>query len=151
MSNRLWFVLALAAVLVVFLGISWISGASGASVTLTWTAPRDLKFEGDTVSDSTRTVAAYDLRFDTAAIDSLSWPRATVVNMSSFKPGAPGHAETFTVTGLQFSRRYFFALKSRDAVLDSTGAPAYNWSPISNNAIKFTLDRVSPLRVFDLR
>jgi phosphodiesterase/alkaline phosphatase D-like protein len=85
------------------------------SVRLTWTATGDDSLSG--------TAAQYDLRYSTSTITAANFASATRATGLP-TPGAPGAAESFTVTGLQPSTLYWFALKAGD--------DAGNWSLISN-------------------
>jgi hypothetical protein len=104
-----------------------LSGATVSSVTLRWTAPGD-----DSVSG---TASQYDIRYATTAITAGSWSSATpAVNLPT--PKAAGNAETFTVTGLNPSTVYYFALKTADEVP--------NWSGLSNAPSLSTLAEQTP-------
>ena len=92
------------------------------SVSLTWTAPGDDSLTG--------TATQYDLRYSTVAITpsnfstALRWTGAPT-------PAAPGSPQTVTVTGLQPSTTYYFAIKTADEVP--------NWSGLSNVISRTTL------------
>lgn len=92
------------------------------SVQLTWTAPGD--------DGTIGTASQYDLRYSTSAINSTNFASATRW-ISTPTPAAPGTSQTTTVTGLNSSTTYFFALK--------TGDDVPNWSVISNVVSKATL------------
>lgn len=106
-----------ATALVVILG--WASGASAASLDLSWTAPGDDGVQGRATS--------YDLRYSTIAINSVNFLAA--VRVPNLPPPSPaGSSETFKVSGLLPGTTYYFALNSGD--------DAGNWSGISNVAIR---------------
>ncbi len=75
------------------------------SVYLTWTAPADVGTAG---------LAGYDIRYSTDFIDDGNWDTATQATGEP-TPSAPGTPESFTVTGLEPSTTYFFAIRSYDA------------------------------------
>ncbi len=110
-----------------------VSGTTGYSATLAWTAP----------SDPDSPVTAYDLRYSTSAIDGTNFSSATTVTGMPV-PKAAGSVETFTVTGLTPATAYYFALKSADA--------SSNWSDISNVPSGTTggPDVTGPTRINDL-
>lgn len=91
------------------------------AVTLTWTAPGD---DGDV-----GTATSYDIRYSTSPITDANFSSATAVS-SPPTPLAAGSTESYTVTNLQPSTTYFFALKTSDE--------AGNVSAISNIATKTT-------------
>ncbi len=104
------------------------------SLTLTWTATGDDSLTG--------TAAQYDLRMSTAPINDTNFLQATPVTGVP-APAAPGTAQTFTVTGLQPSTTYYFALK----IADETP----NWSAISNVVSKATSAAVDVIRPAAIR
>lgn len=90
--------------------------ASTTTVQLRWTAPGDDDFTG--------TATTYDLRYATTPIllDS-DYTSATSV-VGELTPQIAGSTEVFTVSGLDASQTYYFAMKTRDEVP--------NISPVSN-------------------
>jgi Tol biopolymer transport system component len=92
-----------------------ISAASVTSLTLTWTAPGNDGNVGRAV--------AYDLRQAAAPITEGSWGDAVSVTGVP-APDSAGSEESFTVTGLERDKTYYFALKASD---ESPG-----WSALSN-------------------
>ena len=92
------------------------------SVQLTWTAPGD--------DGSIGTASQYDLRYSTSIITSTNFASATRW-VSTPTPSAPGTSQTTTVTGLNPSTTYYFALKTADDV--------GNLSVLSNVVSKATL------------
>jgi subtilisin family serine protease/chitodextrinase len=107
------------------------SGAHHAD--LVWTAPGD---NGDS-----GTAAAYDLRFAGQRITSSNWSSAHTV-AGTPDPLPAGELETMRVSGLDSLTRYYFALRTRDAV--------GNWSAISKNAQVITEDDIPPAAIDDL-
>ena len=104
------------------------------SVTLTWTAPGD--------DGSVGTASSYDLRYSTAAITDANWDAATQVTSES-APRAAGNAESFTVTSLNASTTYYFAVKTADEIP--------NWSGLSNVASRATTsETVAPAAIANL-
>jgi len=92
------------------------------SVQVTWTAPGD--------DGNVGTATQYDLRYSTSTITSANFGNAPRWNGTP-APGAAGSSQTTTVTGLDPSTTYFFALKTAD--------DAGNWSLMSNVVSKATL------------
>jgi hypothetical protein len=97
------------------------------SLTLTWTAPGD---DGDV-----GTAAMYDIRYADEALTEANWDGAGRVSGEP-TPQAAGSAETFTVTGLEPSRIYYFAIKTADEIP--------NWSGLSNSASGVTNAETTP-------
>ena len=110
------------------------TGSTANSVTLTWTSPGD--------DGSTGTATTYDLRYSTSAITNGNFNTATPVTGEP-SPRVAGSVETFTVTGLNLSTTYYFAIKTADEVP--------NWSALSNNATRATTgDQTPPASIRDL-
>lgn len=84
------------------------------SITLQWTAPTD---DGS--------VSEYELKRSNAVIDGGNFDAATTVPGVP-APASPGTIESFSVTGLDSTLVYYFALRSRDNVGQA--------SEVSNNA-----------------
>ncbi len=106
------------------------------SVRLTWTAVGDDSLTG--------TAAGYDVRYSTAPITPSNWGSAAQASGEP-APAAPGNTQTFTVTGLQPSTTYYFAIKTADEVP--------NWSLLSNVISRTTLaapDTTRPAPVANL-
>jgi len=80
-------------------------------------------------SAGTGTASEYDLRMSTSAITAQNFDCAARITAPA--PSAPGSMEQLTVTGLTCGRTYYFAIKSRDAVVQ--------WSPMSNLATGHTI------------
>lgn len=91
-----------------------IDSVSATTITLRWTAPND--------DDC---VASYTLKRSGASIDESNFSAATTVPGVP-TPATPGTIESFTVTGLDSTLAYVFALRSRDC--------AGQFSEVSNNA-----------------
>src|SRR5262245_3553707 len=85
------------------------------SVKLTWTAPGD--------DGTLGTASQFDLRYSTSPITAANFDAATRWSATP-TPGPSGTSQTVTVTGLQASTTYYFAIK--------TGDDIPNWAPISN-------------------
>jgi subtilisin family serine protease len=98
------------------------SNAASNTMDLSWTATGDDGFTG--------TASYYDVRYSDAPITEVNFFDAAQASGAP-DPGPSGTAEAMTVTGLDFSTLYYFAVK----VLDEYG----NYSPISNLASGTTL------------
>ncbi len=104
------------------------------SVTIHWTAPGDNGDEG--------TASQYDIRYSTSQITAANYASATQASGEPL-PRVAGSAESFTVTGLQPSTTYYFAIKTADEVP--------NWSPLSNIISRTTLaEQTAPGNIADL-
>ena len=110
-----------------------VTGATGTSLAVRWTAPGD--------DGSTGTATSYDIRYSTTAITSSNWSTATAVTGEP-TPTAAGTQQTLTITGLTGSRTYFIAMKTTDN--------AANVSTLSNVVSGTTTDTVAPAPVRDL-
>ncbi len=101
---------------------------------LSWTAPTDFPIGP---------AASYDIRYSTGTITEANWAAATQV-VGEPTPAQPGQHQTMTISGLQASTTYYFALKSTDAGGKISG--------ISNCPFGTTnpLDVVAPAAVTDL-
>ncbi len=107
------------------------------TVVLNWTAPGN--------DGTTGTAHQYDIRYATSTITDASFSSASPVTGAP-DPVAAGNLQTVTVTGLNSSTRYYFAMKTADAVP--------NWSPLSDVVSDSTLasstNTVPPGTVGDL-
>ncbi|MDH5639976.1 MAG: DUF2341 domain-containing protein, partial [Nitrospira sp.] len=105
------------------------------SVQLSWTAPGD--------DNSTGTASSYDIRYRTdAAITALNWDSATQVTGEP-APAVAGSGESFTITGLNSSTTFYFAIKTGDEII--------NWSGVSNSVSATTgIDIIAPTTIADL-
>ncbi len=75
------------------------------SLKFTWTVPNDTSVGG---------IVDYDLRYSTSAIeDDTDFDNATEVEFSG-TPAAIGETESITLTELEFSTTYYFAVKAKD-------------------------------------
>ncbi|MBN1503772.1 MAG: fibronectin type III domain-containing protein [Candidatus Eisenbacteria bacterium] len=110
------------------------------AVTLTWTAPGD--------DGSTGRATQYEVRYSTSAIsgtDTTAWWSQATQCSGEPTPRTAGSTETFTVTGLEASRTYYFVMKTADEVP--------NWSGFSNVAVKTTSaipDTIPPAAIRNL-
>ena len=110
-----------------------ITGLTETVASLSWTAVGDDSLTG--------TAASYDLRYSTSPITAANWATATQV-AGEPAPGAPGAAQSATVTGLTRQTRYYFALK----VADEAG----NLSALSNVPNGITPDLTRPAAITNL-
>jgi hypothetical protein len=105
-------------------------------VRLNWTATGDDSLTGN--------ASQFDIRYSTSAITPANWNSATPVTGEPV-PAAPGTQQTYTVSGLQPSTTYFFAIRTADEVP--------NWSALSNVVSRATLavpDTIRPAAVNNL-
>jgi hypothetical protein len=93
------------------------SSPTSSSITLSWTAPGDDGNNG--------TASQYDIRYSTSTITQANWPSATQVNGEP-TPQVAGTSQNMTVSGLNSSTTYYFAMETADEVP--------NWSGLSNVA-----------------
>lgn len=110
-----------------------VTGTTGTSITLRWTAPGN--------DGTTGTAASYDIRYATIPITDANWALATAVSGEPV-PAIAGSSQTFTITGLQGSVTYYAAMKATDA--------SGNVSVLSNVVTAPTLDTIPPAAVRDL-
>jgi hypothetical protein len=110
-----------------------ITGTSGTTMSLRWTAPGD--------DGTTGTATSYDIRYSTSAITTSSWASATTVTGEPV-PAAAGTQQTFTLTGLTSGRGYYVAIRATDN--------AGNLSGLSNVPTATTADTTPPAPVHDL-
>jgi len=99
-----------------------VSTTTVSSITLTWTAPGD--------DNMTGTSTSYDLRYATTTIDESNWASA-IEAINEPTPQIASSTETMTVSGLEESTTYYFAIKTKDE--------ADNESDLSNLASGTTL------------
>ena len=112
MSRRWIYLFALAALV----GVSPAQAQNETkSLTVSWTTPGD--------DGGIGTAAQFDLRYSTSPITATNFGSATRWT-SMPAPGAPGTRQSVSVTGLQPSTTYYFAIKTADEIP--------NWSGISN-------------------
>ena len=110
-----------------------ITGTTETTASLAWSAVGDDSLTG--------TASSYDLRYSTTPITAASWASATQVTGEA-APGAPGAAQSHTVTGLSRQTTYYFALK----VADDAG----NLSALSNVPSVTTPDQTRPAPITNL-
>lgn len=110
-----------------------VTGTTGTSVSVRWTAPGD--------DGTTGTATSYDVRYSTSAITSANWSTALQATGEP-APATPGTAQSFTISGLSGSRTYYVAVKTTD--------DAGNISLLSNVVNGTTSDTVPPAPVRDL-
>lgn len=110
-----------------------ITGSTGTTLSVRWTAPGD--------DGATGTATSYDIRYSTSAITSANWASATSITGEPAPLGA-GTVQTFTVTGLQPSQTYYVAMKTSDE--------RSNISALSNVPNGSTLDTIPPAPVRDM-
>jgi hypothetical protein len=110
-----------------------VSALTDTTATLAWTATGDDSLTG--------TATTYDVRWSTAPITAANFASANAATGEP-APGAPGAAQSFTVTGLSRQVAYYFAAK----VADEAG----NWSAMSNVPSATTPDTKSPAAISDL-
>ncbi len=110
------------------------SNPSNTSLDLTWTSPGD---------DSTAgTATQYDIRYSTVFINDSNFDQATAVSGEP-SPSPAGSSESMTVTGLDPTSDYYFAIKTADEVP--------NWSGISNTASGTTInEQIAPSDIANL-
>jgi hypothetical protein len=84
-----------------------LSGASGKSILLTWTAPGD--------DGTTGTATSYDIRYSTSTITEGNFASATE-SEGEPTPQAAGTVQTMRVSGLNWNTTYYFAMKTSDEV-----------------------------------
>lgn len=110
-----------------------VTGVTGTSLSVRWTAPGD--------DGATGTATSYDIRTSTSPITSATWASATAVTGEP-APAAAGTQQTQTITGLTGSRTYYIAIRA----VDERG----NMGALSNVAQGTTADTVPPSAVRDL-
>lgn len=110
-----------------------ITGSTGTSMALRWTAPGDDGTSG--------TAASYDVRYSSNPITAANFAAATAASGEP-APTAAGTVQTFTITGLLNGSPYYVAMKTTDS--------AGNVSVISNVVNGATLDVIAPAAILDL-
>lgn len=110
-----------------------VTGTTGTSITVRWTAPGD--------DGTTGTATSYDVRYSTSTITSANWSSALQATGEP-APAAAGTSQSFTISGLSGSRTYYVAIKTTD--------DAGNISVLSNVVNGTTSDTVAPAPVRDL-
>lgn len=110
-----------------------VTGTTGTSISVRWTAPGD--------DGTTGTATSYDVRYSTSTITSANWSSALQATGEP-APAAAGTSQSFTISGLSGSRTYYVAIKTTD--------DAGNISVLSNVVNGTTSDTVAPAPVRDL-
>ena len=110
-----------------------VTGQTGTSLALRWTAPGD--------DGTTGTATSYDVRWSLSAINSGNWGSATQASGEP-APASAGTVQTFNLTGLTSGRTYYVAIRTTD-----NGG---NVSSLSNVVAGTTPDTVAPATVQDL-
>jgi hypothetical protein len=110
-----------------------ITGSTGTSISLSWSAVGDDSLTG--------TATSYDVRYSTSPITASNWNSATQATGEP-TPAAPGTAQAMTVSGLGNQTTYYFAVR----VTDDAG----NVSALSNVPSGSTLDTIAPAAITDV-
>ena len=110
-----------------------VTGTTGSTIALRWTAPGN--------NGSTGTAASYDIRYSTSPITTTNWGSATQVTGEP-APAVAGTQQVYTVTGLAGSMTYYVAMRATDG--------AGNVAALSNVVNATTSDTVAPAAVRDL-
>jgi hypothetical protein len=110
-----------------------ITGTTGTSASIRWTAPGD--------DGATGTAASYDIRYSNTAITTANWGAATQVSGEP-APAVAGTQQTFTIGSLTPSRTYYVAIRATDDVGNVSG--------LSNVPTATTPDTIAPAPVRDL-
>ncbi|MGE5176388.1 MAG: fibronectin type III domain-containing protein [Hyphomicrobiales bacterium] len=110
-----------------------VTGTSGNSISVRWTAPGD--------DGNVGTATTYDIRYSTSSITNGNWSSATQATGEP-APLAAGTQQTFTLTGLNGSQTYYIAIRT----IDDRG----NVSTLSNVVNGTTGDTVAPAPIRDL-
>jgi hypothetical protein len=110
-----------------------VTGTTGTSMSLRWTAPGD--------DGAVGTAAFYDVRYSTSPINTSNWGSASLATGEP-TPAAAGTLQTLTINGLTPSRTYYVAIRATDG--------SGNVSGLSNVPTGTTPDTVAPAPVHDL-
>jgi hypothetical protein len=89
-----------------------VSSTTGYSADLTWTAPGDDGMVGQ--------ADAYEIKMSTAPITAMNWDSAVTLK-GVMAPSSAGSSESFEVIGLDPSETYYFAVKTTDTSLQTSG------------------------------
>lgn len=87
------------------------SNESLTSIALSWTAPG--------ADGNTGTASSYDVRYSTSNITEENWDLATQANNEP-TPSVAGSSESMTVTGLSQNTTYYFAIKTSNAISNTS-------------------------------
>jgi fibronectin type III domain protein len=110
-----------------------VTGVTGTSISVRWTAPGD--------DGTTGTASSYDIRYSTSPITSANWGSATTVTGEPL-PTAAGTTQNYTLSGLSGSRTYYVAIRATD--------DRGNVAALSNVVSGTTPDVIAPAPVRDL-
>jgi hypothetical protein len=110
-----------------------VTGTTGNSLALRWTAPGD--------DGNVGTATSYDIRYSTSSITNGNWGSATQATGEP-APAVAGTVQTFNLTGLSGSQTYYVAIRA----VDDRG----NMGALSVIASGTTLDTIPPAPVRDL-
>lgn len=110
-----------------------ITGSTGTSLALRWTAPGD--------DGNTGTASSYDIRYSTSAITSANWGSATQATAEP-APQVAGTVQTYTLNGLAGSQTYYVAIRATD--------DRGNIAALSNVVSGTTTDTIPPAPIRDL-
>jgi len=110
-----------------------ITGTTGNSLSLRWTAPGN--------DGTTGTAASYDIRYSLSPITNGNWSSASQATGEP-APAVAGTQQTFTLSGLSGSQTYYVAMRATDG--------SGNVSNLSNVVNGTTGDTVAPAPVRDL-
>lgn len=90
-----------------------VSSCASNSCVLTWTAPGD--------DNNQETASSYDIRYSTQNITDANWASATHQVLGEPAPQPAGTTQTMTVSNLNPSTTYYFAIKTSDEVSNISG------------------------------
>ena len=110
-----------------------VTGSTGNSLALRWTAPGD--------DGTIGTATSYDIRYSTSTITNGNWGSATPATGEPL-PAVAGTVQTFNLAGLNGSQTYYVAIRATD--------DRGNIAPLSVIANGTTLDTIPPAPVRDL-
>lgn len=89
-----------------------VSGTTGSSLNLSWTAAGD--------DGNSGTASSYDIRYSTSVITNGNWSSSIQVSGEPM-PASAGSSESMTVSGLSSSVTYYFAIKTSDEASNVSG------------------------------
>ncbi|HSQ59373.1 MAG TPA: fibronectin type III domain-containing protein [Acidobacteriota bacterium] len=110
-----------------------ITGSTGTSLALRWTAPGD--------DGSSGTASSYDIRYSTSPITGANWGSASLATGEPV-PASAGTVQTFTLGGLSGSQTYYVAIRATD--------DRGNIGALSNVVNGTTSDTVAPAPIRNL-
>ena len=112
------------------------SNPTTSTVDLSWTAPGD--------DGNTGTATTYDMRYSTSVITDGNWASATQASGEP-TPQVAGTNQSMTVSGLSSATTYYFAMKTRDEVLNESAL-----SNVVSSTTGTSADTTAPAAVTDL-